>query len=499
MITSQLLLSLFLGYWLYTEFGEKKRLLADDLERSLIYSEDRVIDTLLATNIINPCLRESSSYKFIMIDSMNIDSSLSKLQMGLELGISHDTSMKYMSSSHDEIIMDKKVIAMIDRIDSSTSFSNEGLQSTITVQTSQDTTNKLLFQGVKVLVNSVGNFDVNENSIHTFFSSKVDTFLLMKIFQESVDNKYIGFNIKWESLDETELKDNKLNKLILKSSLFKNPYGVCIIGYNPYLIRLIGAQIAFALILLIITTLAFRVSYISVLKQRKLLAIKNDFISNITHELKTPVSTIKVALEALLDFNIIQDPKRTKEYLEMANSEMNRLDLLVNQVLNNSALKDGSSFISTKNINLNSLVNEVLFSIQSQINTKESKIIFDQSEESTMIEADKLHLHGVIVNLLDNSLKYSHERPEIKIDIIQNDKETKLIISDNGIGIPDEYIDKVFDKFFRVPKGNEHSMKGYGLGLNYASLVIKHHKGNILANCKGDNGCIFTITLPNKQ
>ena len=153
---------------------------------------------------------------------------------------------------------------------------------------------------------------------------------------------------------------------------------------------------------MLITGLAFRMAFINLKDQRKLLTIKNDFISNITHELKTPVSTVRVALEALLDFNLRNDPELTKGYLEMASSEIDRLDLLVNQVLNNAALEDSRHFITTEEIDLVLLVNEVMTSMQSRFDMEEATVDIHSSEEAVMIEADKLHLHGVIVNLLDN-------------------------------------------------------------------------------------------------
>ena len=112
------------------------------------------------------------------------------------------------------------------------------------------------------------------------------------------------------------------------------------------------------------------------------------------------------------------------------------------------------------------------------------------------MNVDKLHIHGVLVNLIDNSLKYNQMKPKISIGIYQNEKETKLTIDDNGIGIPDEYHNKVFDKFFRVPTGDKHNVKGYGLGLNYAALVMQHHGGSISVDNLDGGGCRFTLIFP---
>jgi len=199
----------------------------------------------------------------------------------------------------------------------------------------------------------------------------------------------------------------------------------------------------------------------------------------------------------LLDFDMKKDPKLTQEYLEMAHSEMNRLDLLVNQVLNNSAMEDGNKFIFPENIDLTNLVNEVLHSMQPRFDKQKAEINFQTNDEDIFVKADKLHIHGVLVNLIDNSLKYTLKKPKISIAITQNEKETKLTISDNGLGIPDEYIHKVFDKFFRVPTGDKHNVKGYGLGLNYAALVMQHHGGKISVENLDNGGRLVVRPVQN--
>jgi len=172
---------------------------------------------------------------------------------------------------------------------------------------------------------------------------------------------------------------------------------------------------------------------------------------------------------------------------------------LVNQVLKNSVLEDNSNFLSIDNFDIVSLVREVSSSMQSRFDQQNAIVEIKTSKDEIFINADRLHLHGVIVNLLDNSLKYTEQKPEILIDIKQDLKETSLTITDNGIGIPDEYVDKIFDKFFRVPKGDQHNVKGYGLGLNYASLVMKLHNGKITVKSKDGSGCSFTLHLPGSK
>ncbi len=491
MITSQLLLSIFLGYWLVSQYAENRKVLSTEIERGLRTSEEQAIDSLLADNIINPLINDSGSLSVYMFDGHISDTSNQPVEMQMNLDSAPQMQMHISERHHEK----QQVIKRIERVDSMSHFGNQKIQSTVTVSAGEDSGNQLLFQGVKLLINAVGSFDMNHNSICTFFASNPDTTILTNIFDKFIEQHYNAFSVTWQSIDEPQ-NDDVFSTIIFSSGLFENPYGVSITGFHPYLLKSISPQIIFALILLFITGLAFRMAFINLKNQRKLLTIKNDFISNITHELKTPVSTVKVALEALLDFNLRNDPQRTKEYLEMAHSEIDRLDLLVNQVLDNSALEDSTSFISTENVDLVSLVKEVTKSMQSRFDKTKTIVHFNSSEEEIIVKADKLHLHGVIVNLLDNSLKYTEHNPEITIEIGQDHKETILTVSDNGIGIPDEYIKRVFDKFFRVPKGDSHNVKGYGLGLNYAALVMEHHQGKISVESNESGGCNFMLTFP---
>jgi len=492
MTCSQLLLTLFLCYWLYSQFVEKKKLLSADIERGFRNSEEQVIDSLLAANIINPLINDSGNYSVLMIGSNDVDSLNQTMEMKLNLDSISKMRM-HIPGKHDE---NHRVISKFEIKDTIAYSSDQDIHSTITVHAEQDTGNQLLFQGVKLLINAVGKLDRNQNDIYAFFSSNPDTTILTKIFARFIERNYSAFFVDWQSIDPSIFNKKDHSDLVFISYFFEDPYGVIVTRYNRYLLRSISPQIAFALILLMITGIAFRMAFINLKNQRKLFMLKNDFVSNITHELKTPVSTVRVALEALLDFNLRKDPKRTKEYLEMAHSEIDRLDLLVNQVLNNSALEDGNTFINTDTIDLVSFVREVADSMQSRFDMQNATVIINPRDVEIMVEADSLHLRGVIVNLLDNSLKYTEQIPEISIEISQDQKGTLLTISDNGMGIPDEYNDRIFDKFFRVPKGDRHNVKGYGLGLNYAALVMKHHKGKISVESNESGGCSFILNFP---
>ncbi len=497
MIISQFLLTLFLVYWVYTQYTTQKQLLNKELERGFQIAEQQVIDSILSTQLINPLLNDTSKYFVFLFDSttkhpenlpnnykINNDSSQKRI-----IHISGDSLDLLSPPAHSKQL--KEIgISIVQAV-------HAPGNSQLTVHTEQDTNNDFLLQSVKLLIKSVEQGGPNQTGISSYISANADTTLLKELMDDFIASNYWGITTSWDSVTDPNEGNSATSGILIKCNLCSS-YNLIVDHYQLYLYKAISPQIIFAILLLIITAIAFRMAYTNLKEQRKLIVIKNDFISNITHELKTPVSTVKVALEALLDFDKQKDPERTKEYLEMAHSEMNRLDLLVNQVLNNSAFEEGNTFIQPENIDLNTLINDVIQSMQPRIARQKAEINFESEINPTIVFADGLHLHGIILNLIDNSLKYSVDKAEISVKLTQNENETILTIEDNGIGIPIEYIDKVFEKFFRVPNKDKHNVKGYGLGLNYAALVMQQHKGAISVTNLEKGGCSFTLAFPRK-
>ncbi|MBL7749007.1 MAG: HAMP domain-containing histidine kinase, partial [Chitinophagaceae bacterium] len=227
----------------------------------------------------------------------------------------------------------------------------------------------------------------------------------------------------------------------------------------PYLLKQITQPILFSVLLLGITILSFVLLYRNLLKQQRLGALKNEFISNITHELKTPIATVGVAIEALKNFNAIQDPARTKEYLDISANELQRLNLLVDKVLKLSMFEKKEVELKIEPVNLREVAEEVIGSLKLQLEKNNAQVTITAEGDMT-VPVDRLHLLSVIFNLVDNALKYSKQAAFIKIELQEEDKTVELKVTDNGIGIPAEYKDKVFDKFFRIPHGDTHNAKG---------------------------------------
>src|SRR4029078_960346 len=208
----------------------------------------------------------------------------------------------------------------------------------------------------------------------------------------------------------------------------------------------ISPQIFFSVLLLGITVVSFLTLYRNLRSHQKLASIKNEFISNITHELKTPIATVSVAIEAMKNFNVLDDPKKTREYLEISQNELQRLSLLVDKVLKLSMFEKKEIELKIETVDLLLLVEEVAASMRLQLEKHKAQLAI-QSEGDTTIQGDRLHFISVIFNLLDNALKYSKSNPSIQIDIRQEGEIAQIAVTDNGIGIPIEYKERIFEKF----------------------------------------------------
>lgn len=266
--------------------------------------------------------------------------------------------------------------------------------------------------------------------------------------------------------------------------------------FNGYLLRKMAPQIAFSLLLFASVALAFLFVYQSLRKQMRLTEIKNEFIRNMTHELKTPISTVSVAIEALQNFDALQNPERTQEYLAISQLELNRLSLLVDKVLRMSLFEQGEPELKTEPIDFLALVEEVLTAMKLQFEKYRAEVKLSVSGQHFNLLGDRLHLVSVLYNLLENALKYSLESPKIEVRLAQSGGQLTLKVKDQGRGIPAAYLDRIFDKFFRVPTGDVHDVKGHGLGLNYVAGVVRLHQGHIEVNSQVGVGTEFTVRFP---
>jgi two-component system phosphate regulon sensor histidine kinase PhoR len=250
-------------------------------------------------------------------------------------------------------------------------------------------------------------------------------------------------------------------------------------------------------ILIIIATFFYTIS--TIIRQKKLSDIKNDFINNMTHELKTPISTISLACEALSDPDVNKSASMAGNYTRMIQEENKRLAQLVENVLQ-SALLDKSDFeLQITEVDMHVVIQKVLRSFEIHLNRRKVTLDLSLNALKTVVEGDVVHLTNVIFNLLDNAIKYTPDVPEIRIETSNVGSAFVFSIRDNGIGISRDEQKRVFEKLYRVPTGNIHNVKGFGLGLSYVQVIVEKHHGYIRVESELGFGSTFTVTLPEKQ
>ncbi len=233
-----------------------------------------------------------------------------------------------------------------------------------------------------------------------------------------------------------------------------------------------------------------------ILKQRRLSEIQKDFINNMTHEFKTPISTIAISSEVLKDPSIVHTPERLLNYATIIQNENQRLKQQVERVLQMAQLDKEDVGLKKEETDFNQLIQEVVKNNSIAIESKGGAIHLKLNAGDAIVKIDRLHFTNVVYNLLDNALKYNQRVPEITITTSNQNGQLTLAVSDNGIGIPVEEHKKVFHKFYRVPTGNIHDVKGFGLGLNYVKLIVENHEGKISLESVPGEGSTFIINIP---
>ena len=254
---------------------------------------------------------------------------------------------------------------------------------------------------------------------------------------------------------------------------------------------LVSILLSFLLSAGIIASLVFLLK--TIYKQKQLAEVKNDLINNITHEFKTPIATIGVALESIMNFNAIDDKEKTKTYLNMSTDQLSKLNIMVEKLLETASLDSDTLNLNFEKINSTELIDTIISKHDFQLTNK--TIVFEKNDADIIIKADAFHFENVVNNIIDNAIKYGGDAITVAAKQVKNKFE--LSISDNGSSLTKANKDKIFEQFYRVPKGNTHDVKGFGIGLYYAKKIIEKHNGTISVNL-AQNLTTFKITIPNE-
>ncbi|MGQ0739053.1 MAG: sensor histidine kinase [Bacteroidota bacterium] len=246
---------------------------------------------------------------------------------------------------------------------------------------------------------------------------------------------------------------------------------------------------------------AFFVTVRTMLKQKKLAEIKNDFINNMTHEFKTPIATISLAVDAMRNEKVIQDRGKMGYFSSIIKEENQRMNRQVETILKASQLEKQEVDLNLKPVHVHEVIHDVVDNFTLQLGEKNGKVELQLNAQTDLINADEVHFSNLVNNLVDNAVKYAKENvpPQIKLTTQSNGKHFTMRIEDNGIGMNKDTVKRIFEKFFRAHTGNVHNVKGFGLGLSYVKTMIEAHDGDIKAESTLGKGSTFTIDLPLKK
>jgi two-component system phosphate regulon sensor histidine kinase PhoR len=336
---------------------------------------------------------------------------------------------------------------------------------------------------------------------------QIDTLLASAFRDRGIDTpfEYGVLDNRQNSLiiSKTDGREKELLESEFRTGLFtrdvianRNMLAVFFPEQQSFLLGKIWITLTSSAFLLLTIMLCFAYALHIILKQKKISEIKNDFINNMTHEFKTPISTVSLACEALQDDDVNKNGAFLRKYVGIIKEENKRLGLQVEKVLQMATLERKDINLKMEYLNIHNIIDTAIRNIRIQVEKKEGTIITRLEATNTRVNADEVHLTNIIHNLLDNANKHSGDHPRITIETNNESDNLIIKISDEGKGMPKEVIKKIFDKFYRVPTGNLHDVKGFGLGLAYVKTMIEMMNGNIEARSTPGAGSIFEITLP---
>ncbi len=246
----------------------------------------------------------------------------------------------------------------------------------------------------------------------------------------------------------------------------------------------------------VIIVAAFFLTVRALLKQKKLSEIKSDFINNMTHEFKTPLATISLAVDALKNEKVLRDKTKMDYFTGIIKEENKRMNKQVETILQAALLDKQQVQLNLKNTHAHELITSALNNIRLQVEEKKGKLEISLQASRDMVMADEVHFTNLVSNLLDNAVKYSKDNLLIKLTTQNTGNQFRIKIEDNGIGMNKETLTRIFEKFYRAHTGNIHNVKGFGLGLSYVKTIVEAHNGNIKAESVLGRGSCFTISFP---
>ena len=369
-----------------------------------------------------------------------------------------------------------------------TNRANRALQEISFNYTDQDHGNFLYSK--KTMIDSLISHELREKNIRTKFE--------FGVFSPATNSMVIQ---KTGEYPEELLNESYYFDLSPLGTLFTYPNKLLIFFPNEqsFIVRQLWKLLGISVFLFVVIIFSFSFSIYIINKQKRLSVMKNDFINNMTHEFKTPISTIALACEALKDKDIQKSEIVYKIYIGVINVENKRLGSMAEQILQTAIIDKGQINLNKVAVDIHDIIERATNSKKIAAEEKGGNIELQLKATKTELVGDRIHLTNVMINLIDNALKYNVNVPRIVIYTINQNGHIFIRVQDNGIGISHSNQKKIFEKLYRVPTGNIHDFKGFGLGLNYVKATTEMHEGKITVDSEPGKGSTFTLQLPNNQ
>lgn len=439
--------------------------------------------------IHRPNFKGEKSLGFSVKSELSIDSNGHQISLLSQKDLTSDSSIKFDASAMNFLAKIQEQQSLLQSSQSSDLFNQTTGNSFFDV-----TTTKNYYQNKKqktdtLLLDSILSSELKKEKINAKY-----TYYLTSLFPGSPHHRNLQ---QAENISDSLGVEHYMVNLAPNNTFSEPEY---LIVYFPTQNRDVFQQmwpfLITSIVVILILSFSFYYILVSNLKQKKLSVIKNDFISNMTHEFKTPISTISLASEMLADDSISQTPEKKQRYLKMIRDENKRLSVLVESILQTSILDKGEFKLKLSEVDVHEIINTAINNTHLLIGQRKGSVHTFLKAQKFKLQADRVHLTNIIFNLIDNAIKYSIDVPEITISTYNTAEGIMIQVKDNGIGISKENQRKIFDKFYRVPTGNVHNVKGFGLGLSYVLAVVLKHNGTISVNSEVNKGSTFNVHLP---
>lgn len=469
-------------YWNYKNFKDGKQQLIREVQSSVANAIDSYYIELADRYTIGISLKEDGS----IMGNAQVDSLLRKIDRS-------DKGLDVLNNIDPGEISEVNIISGSELRNKDTVFGavnsserHRDLHNFFSDTQSLDTMRDMTQLAKRIIISL--NTDTLEISV---LNNHIDEQIAAKNFD--IDYAYIfkrDGNITQEF--NTEIVDDNILKTSSNSAyLPKNSsFDFFFTNVTTTLLQrnILGIILSAVLVVAVVLCLFFLLKIIN--RQKQLAELKNDLISNITHEFKTPISTVKVALEGIENFNQENDPVKTKNYLQVSNIQLDKLQLMVEKLLETATIDGNNLELNREEVLLMQMLSELVEKHRQLAKNKDLR--FSAEQEKVLLLADPFHLENALNNVLDNAVKYGGDT--IDIVVSNEDKLVKITISDNGTNLTKTQSEQVFEKFYRVPKGNTHDVKGFGIGLYYTKKIIEKHGGSIRLHLNHQTS--FIITLP---